>query len=403
LSEFFVTIGASGERKSAVDSHALAPHREYQRELHRLYVEKREKYEREADAWKKCKEEAVSSKSKTYDSKRKALSDLGKAPEEPISPNLICEEPTYEGLIKMIEHGQPSVGVFSDEGGRMIGGHGMNADNMLKTASGLSGLWDGKEVSRVRAGEGAKLLFGRRVSLHLMCQPDIAAMMLSNAMLMEQGLLSRCLVTWPTTTAGTRLYKEVDLSEAAEIKAYSEAMTDLLTEIMTLREGTQNELSPRDLPLTPEAKAIWVAFHDHVERQLVDGGELATIRGLASKAPEHAGRLAGVLALVENSATGSISVECVEAGIKLVAHYLNEAIRLYEAGAADPDLREAEKLLLWCKGRPGKTVPLSDIYQFGPSSVRNAKRARELMKILEEHGQVKPTTHGKHQEAWRLP
>jgi hypothetical protein len=181
-------------------------------------------------------------------------------------------------------------------------------------------------------------------------------------------------------------------------------MLDLLSTSMTLREGTRNELEPRDLPLSPEAKAIWMAFHDTVERQLVDG-ELSQIRGLANKAPEHAGRVAGVLALIDNAATGSISQRWMESGILLVTHYLNEAIRLYEAGAADPDLKEAEKLLAWCRGRPGKLIPLVDIYQLGPSSVRNARRARELMKILEDHGQVKPTldptSHRK--EIWRMP
>ena len=403
LSEFFITIGLTGERKSAIDNYALLPHRDHQRELHRVYAEKRAEYDRCADAFKKAKEEAITAtKSKTYEAKVKALAALGDPPQEPVEPFLIAEEPTYEGLIKMLINGQPSVGLFSDEGGRMIGGHGMNSDNMLKTASGLSGLWDGREVSRVRAGEAATLLYGRRVSLHLMCQPEIAQQMLSNALLIEQGLLSRCLVTWPTSTAGKRYYKEVDLSEVEAIKTYSAAMLELLSTNVTLREGTRNELEPRDLPLSQEAKAIWVAFHDAVEKQLVDGAELAQIRGLANKAPEHAARIAGVLSLIENAATGSISARWMEAGIQLVTHYLNEAIRLYEAGAADPDLKEAEKLLGWLQNRAGKLVTLVEVYQLGPSSVRNAKRARELMKILEEHGQVRPTIGERHREAWRL-
>lgn len=405
LSAFFLTIGATGERKSAVDKVALHPHRERQQELQRIYAEERAEYDRAADAYKKSKEEAISStKAKNYEAKVKALRELGDEPLPPITANLICEEPTYEGLVKMLEIGQPSVGLFSDEGGRMIGGHGMSADNMLKTAAGLSGLWDGREISRVRAGEGATLLYGRRVSLHLMCQPEIAQLMLGNAMLQEQGLVSRCLVTWPASTAGTRYYKEVDLSEHDAIKAYSAATLELLNTSLTLRDGTRNELSPRDLPLSQEAKGIWIAFHDAVEKQLVDGGDLSGVRGLANKAPEHAGRLAGILALVENAATGSVSARWMEAGIQLVTHYLNEAIRLQEAGAADPDLREAERLLTWCRSRAGKTVSLVEIYQLGPNSVRSAARARHLMKILEEHGQVKPTLDARgHKEAWRLP
>jgi hypothetical protein len=405
LSEFFITIGQTGERKSAVDHTALWPHRRREEQLRADYAQQFSEYQRSADAFKKSKEEAISStKSKSYEGKKKALAELGDPPLEPLEPFLICEEPTYEGLVKMIAHGQPSIGLFSDEGGRFIGGHGMNSDNALKTAAGMSGLWDGKPISRVRAGDGAVLLPGRRVSFHLMAQPDIAQIMLSNAVLIEQGLLSRCLVTWPNTTAGTRLYKEIDLSEMEQIKTYSASMLRLLESKLAVREGSRNELTPRDLTLDHDAKQIWMAFHDTVEGQLVDGAELAQIRGLANKAPEHAARIAGILALVEDTACGQISTDCMKAGIALVTHYLNEAMRLYEAGIADPDIKDAEKLLKWAKGRPGKLVPLVEMYQYGPTSVRVASRARQLMKILEEHGHAFPVQEpeGRHKEVWRF-
>jgi hypothetical protein len=41
----------------------------------------------------------------------------------------------------MVAAGQPSLGLFSAEGGQFIGGHGMNEDNKLKTAAGLSCAW----------------------------------------------------------------------------------------------------------------------------------------------------------------------------------------------------------------------------------------------------------------------
>lgn len=403
LSEFFITIGQTGERKSAVDNIALWPHRRREEQLRAEYEQEFNEYQRCADAFKKSKEEAISStKSKSYESKKKALSELGDPPQEPLKPLLICEEPTYEGLTLMLAHGQPSIGLFSDEGGRFIGGHGMNSDNALKTAAGMSGLWDGKPISRVRAGDGAVLLPGRRVSFHLMAQPDIAQLMLSNSVLIEQGLLSRCLVTWPTSTAGKRLYKEVDLSEQSAIKTYSAAMFRLLEAKLAMREGSRNELAPRDITLDHDAKQIWIAFHDTVEGQLVDGGELAQIRGLANKAPEHAARIAGILALVEDSSCVDISAECMEAGIALVTHYLNEAMRLYEAGIADPDIKDAEKLLAWAKGRQGKLISLVEMYQYGPSSVRVASRARHLIKILEEHGHAVPVQDERHKEVWRF-
>jgi hypothetical protein len=67
--------------------------------------------------------------------------------------------------------GRPSIGLFHDDGGEFIGGHAMNSDNKLKTASGLSKLWDEGVFDRVRAGDGASKHYGKRLAMHLMIQP----------------------------------------------------------------------------------------------------------------------------------------------------------------------------------------------------------------------------------------
>src|SRR5262249_53941835 len=90
----------------------------------------------------------------------------------------------------------------------------------LRTATGLSKLWDGVPIDRVRAGDGTLVLPGRRVAIHLMAQPDVAAIMLSDQMLLGQGLLSRCLVSAPDSTSGTRLWKQPPTSAKAAIERY---------------------------------------------------------------------------------------------------------------------------------------------------------------------------------------
>jgi hypothetical protein len=45
-------------------------------------------------------------------------------------------------LTKAFANGWPSLGLFADEGGQFIGGHGMSDDAKLRTATGLSRLWD---------------------------------------------------------------------------------------------------------------------------------------------------------------------------------------------------------------------------------------------------------------------
>ncbi len=103
ISEMFVTVGQTGERKSEADKVALRPLREYERALADKYGQDMLAYQRDHDAYEKTKQEALGSKqNKSYEAKRRALAELGEAPVRPLEPLLLCEEPTYEGLVKLL-------------------------------------------------------------------------------------------------------------------------------------------------------------------------------------------------------------------------------------------------------------------------------------------------------------
>ena len=397
LSEFFLTIGESGERKSAVDKYALASHYEHQKNLGQQYKEDLKKFLQEQEAFKKEKEEVLR-KSKGYSAKKEALRELGDESEPPLKPFFIIEEPTYEGLVKLLEIGQASQGLFSDEGGRFIGGHGMTSENALKTAAGLSGFWDGKPISRVRAGDGSSLLEGRRVSFHLMAQPNVAQMLLSNSELMEQGLLSRCLDTFPCSTAGHRLYRETNINNCPEMRLYRSRMTEILNCPLPIGDS-KNELLPYNLKLTPDAKRLWIKYHDAVEVQLGKGGVLSPIKGLGNKAPEHAARLAGIIAVfnraeISKISNFSIGVVDMEGGISLMKYYLNEALRLFNAKITDPTLSLAQEAYDWIKKENKSVITLVELYQYGPNRIRDAKTAHPIMEVLVDHGWAKPIPDG---------
>src|SRR4051794_24836879 len=264
LSLYMLTIAASGERKSSTDNEALAPIEERERELRDRHDRDLAPHEAALAAWKAERQGGLSDrKRKGCAAKAEALDELGPAPTPPLLPMLTVPEPTYEGLCHLLALGQPSVGLFSAEGGQFIGGHAMNAENKLKTAAAISDLWDRGVVKRLRAGDGAKILPGRRVSLHLMAQPDVAAILLSDRLLLEQGLLSRLLVTAPDTTAGTRMWREPRPESAEALKRYRNKMLGIMrtSPPMAVDETDKpkpNELAPRLLPLSDAARALWI-------------------------------------------------------------------------------------------------------------------------------------------------
>src|SRR5437763_5430314 len=59
----------------------------------------------------------------------------------------------------------------------------MVEDAKLRTAAGLSSMWDGDPIKRIRSLDGVTVLPGRRVAMHIMAQPDVAAIWFKDRLL----------------------------------------------------------------------------------------------------------------------------------------------------------------------------------------------------------------------------
>ncbi len=406
-SNFFLTVAGSGDRKTAVDNVALYPVRATEEKLREELSAVTAKYTAEFAAWKKMYSDTVKNTAGDMAARTKALEELGPPPKKPLDAMLTTEEPTYEGLVKKLEFGQPSVGIFSDEAGRFMGGSAMSDQNLLKTIAGLSKMWDGSAITRTRVEGGSINLVGRRCSIHLMCQPEVSQQIFSNEMLSGQGFLSRCLVVRPASTIGTRTYSRINLKTSEAILEYNKILQDILSAQYDCKDGTNNELTPTTIKLTKQAKEVWITFHDDVEQKMRDGESYAVIRGFASKAPEHAARLACVMAIIDDSSSSSVKQVYVESAIVLINYYLQEAVRLFHSSAEMPELKLAEKTLKWLQENY-KVFSLVQLYQKGPNAIRSQATAKKMVKILEDHNWIEELDGGvvidgnRHRKAWKL-
>jgi hypothetical protein len=392
VSNYLITVAATGERKSAVDCEALWPVRKREAALRDAYTTEMPAYQNASEAWTAARKEAIKRGKDDRNAIRAALDAFGPVPLPPLSPVLTCPEPTYEGICRLLAEGQPSIGIFAAEGGQFIAGHGMAEDAKLRTAAGLSALWDGEPIKRVRATEETVVLPGRRVALHLMAQPDVAAIWMSDPLLIEQGLMSRVLLTAPDPSSGIRLWREPQLASHEAMRRYGARLLDILERKLPLATATRNELNPPKLPLSSAARQLFIAFYDHVEQRLGSGGELEPIRGLANKMPEHAARIAAVLKLLHDEA-GEIASAEIEAGISIAQHHAAEALRLWGASRLSAELHQAQRLLTWLQTTWREpVVSLPNIYQRGPSAIRDKASAHKAVTILENHGWLVPAT-----------
>ena len=410
VSLYLITIVDSGERKDSCDRHAMRPITRLQISLRDQYDVEHQRWTDEKAIWEKLRDKALRVGQKgDRVGMRADLQALGPAPSEPLEPLLTCSEPTFEGLCRLFKNGHPSLGIFASEGGQFIGGHGMTDEAKLRTAAGLSKLWDGTPIDRVRSGDGASSLPGRRLSMHLMMQPRVADLLMRDHWLIDQGLGSRLLTSAPTSTVGKRLWHELQSTTELVMQDYVSHLSNILEKPVPLVFGKRNELAPRALPLDWDASQQWIHFADHVEMRLGHGGELAPVKGFGNKLAEHAARLAAVLRLIDNIEAEVIDATHMEAGIVLAEYYAAEALRLGEAVRISAQLMKANELLDWLQDDwPDEIISLPDIYQRGPYAIRDRNTAYALVKILEGHGWLIRVLQGAvvlgqpRREAWRI-
>lgn len=409
ISNYFITVAGSGERKSSTDAEALISHVYFEKALLDIYVEEMALYKRQKVSYEQVKKTAQ--KNCGIEANREnieaALNLIGEEPKEPLTPNVIVTDPTPAGLMRHFQNSRPSLGLFSDEGGQFVGGYAMLKEHQIETAANLSKFWDGKPITKARGVDGTVRVADRRLTMHLMLQPQVASGFVGNGALLDQGILSRALIVYPESTIGTRKYKRRNLRRVPEMKAYHERILAILSVPLPTKENNPKELAPRAIKPSAEAMDAYRHFHDETEYQMREGGTLSCIRGFANKSAEHAARLAAVLTLVENLEAQQITLEKMQAGADLVNYYLHEALRIYGSFEHDPDLDLAERLLTWAQGQ-GERAALVDIYQRGPNSIRSKSVATRTAKILEEHGWFVPVPGGafidgkKRQKVWRV-
>ena len=212
---------------------------------------------------------------------------------------LIREDATPEGLAKKLQNEWPSAGVISNEAGIVFGAHGMGKDSVMRNLGLLNKLWDGGRYQSDRGDENRdRDVRGARLTMGLMIQEVMLRAFFdqSKGLARGSGFLARFLVAWPDSTMGTRFYTDPPNGNPALV-AFNRRIAAILNQPVPIDDD--GVLSPPVLPLSPDAKGAWVKFHDAIEAELANGGELYDVRDVASKSADNAARLAALFQVFE--------------------------------------------------------------------------------------------------------
>jgi hypothetical protein len=387
---YLFTVAASGDRKSSCDKRALGPIYRREKELREGFEEKQQSFTVAKAAYDAALKIAKSGK-KSRAQIQEDMQACGLPPTPPALPMLLVEEPTIEGIVKLLDEAYPSIGLFSDEGAQFLGGYSMQDEQQAKTGAMLSQLWDGKPIKRVRGTDVTKILSGRRMSLHLMVQPGVAMKLFGNKALRDQGMMSRMLITFPKSLKGQRLWHEASQQSRDAVATYQSRLSSLLQQAFARMDPETRELEFAVAQLQPEAREMWIKFSDHLEQQQGPDGQLAEVSDLASKMAQHALRLAAVISYFEggeNTARDGITPAAMGAGIALGEFYLSEALRLFNAGAIDEDSDNAQILVEFIRKEKLVAVGRRWLNRNAPKNVRPAKTLDRALFLMVEQGHL---------------
>ena len=400
ISLYTLTVADSGERKSTLDGHFSKPLQDYEKQCALAAETELKKYAADLAFWtatKKGLEQAATKKAEGFDKKPDNAKDVCQRlrdheiqkPTAPVIPRLIYRDATPEALLHGIAKEWPSVALMSSEGGIVFGGHGMSKESQMRNLATINELWDGKPVrTDRRAAEGSYNADGRMTVAIQVQAPTLKAFFDSSGQLARgTGFLARFLIAWPESTQGTRRFNEAP-EQWPMLECYRARITHLLNLPQQVEHGRVN---PSKLSLSDAGKQVWIAFHDEIEDQLGEDGELHDVRDVASKIADNAARLAALFHVMQDC-DGAISSTNVTNACHIARWHLNESRRLLNAPAtqAESDAQVIDRWLIKkCKEKAVTAIPFGDMQRGVRKDLRPKDRLDPVLSTLSGLKRVK--------------
>ncbi len=296
LSLFTLTIAKSAHGKSHVSKLCNETLRAVEK---RLYAQ----YKRDCAVYKNAEKEALIPK--------------------PINPLFIFDAGTIEGLIDVIERNGYCYAII-DEMATMLGGHSAKPENVMKLLGSISSLWSNGRHTEVKRGDDDPRQVHGDLTFSANGQPQIIKPMFTSPLWREQGTIPRFLVCEPPVKKAPRVKgQKINPKDKVIIDRFN-AITRAIFEIEPCALGKYTARADN------EAEGILTDFYNEMLKR--SETDYLEIESYALRAPEHAGRLAGLLTVyrcyfeADDSPKGDLTMTKGDAlgGVILMRYYLHE-------------------------------------------------------------------------------
>lgn len=406
VSLYFLIIADSGERKSSNDGYFSGVVHDFVKEASSRLAPLAAEFRAELSRWEAQRaglvdaiKQAARNQTETQGYEESLLALEQDKPKAPPIPRLIYKDATPEALTYGLAHEWPSAAILSSEAGGFLGSHGMGRDTAMRYFSILNELWDGQSLTFDRRTKESFTVNNARLSVALQVQEATLRTFLdqSRGLARGTGFLARFLIACPASTQGSRFFKTAPPNWPA-LKRFQQR---ILAMLQTPLPHSDNVLQPQLLSLNPKASALWIEFHNQIERSLASGGELSEMRDIGSKAADNAARLAGLFHAYAGNLHLAVDETAMAAATKIVAWHLSEARRFLSEMSTPAEISEAVQLDRWLIQQLGQTgvneVPFSQIQQRGPNALRKKSVLQARLETLKDLNRIRSYQVGRAQ------
>ena len=405
LSLIILTCAKSGSGKSEVSKILGKGVGRFEKEADSEFKKDYALFSSKKNAWKKEKEKLESKSFNSVEFEADLRAHLLKEPEQPISPQLITDNPTVEGFYIRIANSHCSQGFFSDEAASFLAGFQMDKNNATKTLSELTKMFDGKDIKRDRVGTGSVSITGKRVTTNLLFQPAVADALINNDQVYHQGFLPRALFMMTGNSHKQIEYypglqeKLATISDT-EAEKFVEQFNDSIFRMLQIGyngSGVADVATvARTLNFNPTSLKQLGYYKKRIDRTISGKHRLdyEVIEPSLSRAPELASRIAANLYALDNynKEDNLITENYTANAINLTDYYLQQIFHHRTDSYLSSILNQLSDLLNWwvqkiIDGEMEEEVSARTLKQYGPNSIR--KNVYALLELGVSEGMIK--------------
>lgn len=393
---FLAVAMPPGSRKSAVFRDTTSPVRTYERRLADAAAPEIARAAAQGRLAEKRLHalEDLAAKAKPAD--RASLErELGEAAVEfarmrvPPEPRLFTSDVTSEALGSLLaDHGgrfavlSPEGGVFDQMAGLYTKGL-PNPDVYLKGHAG--------DTLRVdRRGRPSEYVERPALTLCLAVQPASLVAIHANPGLRDRGLLERLLFSVPPDTVGQRAIDPPPV--LPEIRARYERTVEALAQSLDALP------EPVTLSLSSGARDAFRVFRTELEARRGASGDLAHIKGWASKLDGATARIAGLLHLARHHAAGyerPIEAATLDAAVAIARYLIPHALVAFERMGADARREGARAVRDWIEREARRRFTRRDAQRALQNRFPKVADLEPALELLEDHGFVRRVERSK--------